>query len=321
MPLLKNEPSYSRPLAFCPQCGTEVTPDAAFCTKCGSPLKGITQGLSSIPHSSPEELQFADFLLPSERLLFWAPGAELHPTLTSTGHLSSHAILSYQAGMYQGRNVSVGRTVTGGAHQQLSGTLLLTDKRMLLIHKGGMMSSNLINLEIFYDAELVRQIVKIFGEHNAPLLEKYNKGYFAQTKMFYSGQLGKIVDSVYVLSDFVPEKKLRLAKDRGSILASAIGHKMKSFTISSLMLHTGKKEYDRLPRPVKTVYHEDFGFTLSEPWSAGAFLLAATDVLWYAAMAAKYRTKETDYDPIFEVVESKKQAMADLINELVPPSS
>ncbi len=305
-------------LPSCPRCGNEVTPDASFCTKCGQSQRTSSAILGQDLTLSPDEQQFALFLLPNERLLFWAPGATLHPTQASTGSMSYHPILTYEAGMYQGRDMTIPRSLTGGARQVLSGTLLLTDKRMLLIHEGGVLSKNILQLEVFYDADLIKQLVNTFTERNKPYVEKARGGYFAKTKMFYTNQLGKIVSSVYVLTDFVPEKKLRLARDRGSILATAIGHKMKSFTVSSLMLHTGGKA-DDAPGPVKAVYHEDYGFTLSKPWSAGAFLLAATDIIWYAALAIKYRTKASDYDPILEIVESRKQAMADLIGELGPP--
>ncbi|MDG7016333.1 MAG: hypothetical protein JRM82_03055, partial [Nitrososphaerota archaeon] len=148
---------------------------------------------------SNEEQSLAKFLLPNEVALFWTNDVTIHPQWQTTGgRIVDRKILTYEAGMYQDRDVSVLKTLSGkSAGQKLRGKTLLTDKRLLIINQAGrLVGKDLIYFELLYDAELIASLACLFAERNAPIIKKYySEGLWSRNKMIM-GELRQITISV-----------------------------------------------------------------------------------------------------------------------------
>jgi hypothetical protein len=253
------------------------------------------------------EANYREYLLPNETLLFWTPMGSLEPA-GGMNNLAKSRILTIEAGMYpQGVDHALQRLREHTGVERLIGTLLLTDKRLLLVGATPLIKKS-IWVEILYDPDLAKHLIEIITEKDAEFVKKFHEGSFlSKMKMSYGMMLHAPVSMVHVLSDAWETKSL-LGK-KGVIIETSI-----------LWLFLGDKK-DLVPQPVKRVTTEKHAVKITHLWNLAEGLAFASNIAIAVAMCVKKRTKGEEYDPILDIVEAKGPAMKRMISEVTNPEN
>jgi hypothetical protein len=259
------------------------------------------------------EEDLRDFLLPGETLLFWSEKATLE-SKHGANSLVPGRVPTYEAGMYTGKDIHVLRQGRSTGGQSLSGTLMLTDKRILLVQPLGMLiaGGKQIYCEVIYDADLAMNLIQMSTARNAEVIKKYHEGGNLKRtvmiyKMIYSKSSRPSGTAIQVLSGAREEK-------RDVIIETSV-----------LLLFLGTKQ-DLVSQPIKKVIREEYALVIEHPWSSGeAITITATALTagpllaLIPAMALSFRKRPEQYNPVLDIVKAKASAMATLVTDMSMP--
>ncbi|MCW4000333.1 MAG: hypothetical protein NWE93_08840 [Candidatus Bathyarchaeota archaeon] len=249
---------------------------------------------------------YRHFLLPQETLLFWTEAARLEPH--GTANLAQARVLTYEAGMYAGKDITTMKTMTGRqGGQRLAGTLMLTDKRLLLVQLSTLITGRIILCEVIFDSVLAKNLLAVFTERNYGFIQK-----------FYQGGLLKQMKMTYTITSNGPAMTMQVLSGV-SAAKTMLGMPRVEIVVSELWLFAGDKKKDLAPQPIKMVTSTNYTMHIVHPWNIMEGAMAFVDWPWAAAMAVKHRSKTEEYNPIIDIVNAKVPAMMELINEMSRP--
>lgn len=190
--------------------------------------------------------------------------------------------------------------------ERVAGTLLLTDKRLLLVsdqlffghgHKS-------VFTEIMFDPDLTREVVKAMSAHDHEVWRQYDSAsFFSKTKV-----LSNLWGGVPVFTGIAVKKGV--FRDRVV------------FTVNHLYFGgpTTRKKDLANPNPVKDISPANaFRLEIKAPWTYSRKIGAADLLLQlplFTTVARHSKVKIEEYNPMLDIAQERSEPMVNVIREL-----